>query len=122
MKKLFLLSAVLFFCPPAFSSPAPFRYTTPCFLETSTGEVLEDQCVVIETRNKGGFLNSRNIFSNKFQLSVKGRFKEDQGYVTWDSHNKFEYKWEYKVGRVPGSTQLHTYVMPGFLLRDVSWD
>ena len=45
----------------------------------------------------------------------------EKGFVTWDSHNKFEYKWEYKVGGVNG-TGAKTYVMPGFLVENVSWD
>ena len=41
--------------------------------------------------------------------------------MTWDSYNKFEYKWEYKIG---GQEALgaQTYVMPGFLLENVSWE
>ena len=41
--------------------------------------------------------------------------------MTWDSYNKFEYKWEYKVGGV-GDQGAHTYVMPGLLIQNVSWD
>ena len=41
--------------------------------------------------------------------------------MTWDSHNKFNYKWDYKIGGV-GGTGAHTYVMPGFLVENVSWD
>jgi hypothetical protein len=77
--------------------------------------------VVIETREKGGALRTRNIFSNRFSLSIKGRFDEEKGYMTWDSHNKYEYKWDYKVGGNDG-LGIWTYVMPGFLLQNVSWD
>ena len=123
MKKLLILVALLF------SSPAiaqekhtyrPFRYETACGIE-SKSEFLTDTCIVIETREKGGALRSRNIFSNKFALTIKGRYDDEKGYLTWDSHNKFEYKWDYKVG---GSEDLGvwTYVMPGFLVQNISWE
>ena len=69
----------------------------------------------------GRILRTRNIFSNRFGLTIKGRFDKEKGYMTWDSHNKYEYKWEYKVG---GNNDLGawTYVMPGFLVQNVSWD
>ena len=98
----------------------PFRYTTPCALETKT-EFMMDDCVVVETRETGGALRTRNIFSNRFKLTIKGRFDKEKGYMTWDSHNKYEYKWDYKVGSVDG-LGAYTYVMPGFLLQNVSWD
>ena len=41
--------------------------------------------------------------------------------MTWDTHNKYEYKWDYKVGGVDG-LGTWTYVMPSFLLQNVSWD
>ena len=94
----------------------PFVYETPCILETGL-QTYEDVCKVIETRETGGALRTRNIFSNKWKLTIKGRFDKTLGYMTWDSHNKREYKWEYKVG---GSGW--TYVMPGVLLENISWD
>ena len=110
----------LFVASPAFATPEqsyrPFTYETPCALEYNN-EFQVDTCKVIETREKGGALRTRNIFSNKFSLTIKGRFDKEKGYMTWDSHNKYEYKWDYKVG---GSGW--TYVMPGFLLQNVSWD
>ena len=114
----------LFVASPAFATPEqtyrPFRYETPCMLEQGLA-TYPDTCVVIETREKGGGLRTRNIFSNKHGLTIKGRFDKEKGYMTWDSHNKFEYKWEYKIGGVddPGAW---TYVMPGFLVQNVSWD
>ena len=124
MIKKFLILASLFIASPAFAQEAqtyrPFRYTTPCALETKT-EFMMDDCVVVETREKGGALRTRNIFSNRFKLTIKGRFDKEKGYMTWDSHNKYEYKWEYKVGSVD-SLGAYTYVMPGFLLQNVSWD
>jgi hypothetical protein len=93
-----------------------FTYETSCAVETPT-QFISDACKVVETREKGGALRTRNIFSNRFGLTIKGRFDKEKGYMTWDSHNKYEYKWEYKVG---GSGW--TYVMPGFLLQNVSWD
>jgi hypothetical protein len=122
MKKILILLALL--SSPAFAqetqSYRPFRYETKCGLETKT-EFFEDNCVVIETREKGGALRTRNIFSNRFSLTIKGRFDNEKGYMTWDSHNKYEYKWDYKVG---GNQELGvwTYVMPSFLVQNVSWD
>jgi hypothetical protein len=98
----------------------PFRYETPCALETKQ-EFEMDECTVIETRESNGALRTRNIYSNRFKLTIKGRFDKEKGYMTWDSHNKYEYKWEYKVGGVDG-LGTWTYVMPGILLQNVSWD
>jgi len=125
MKKLFALLLILTGAP-ALATPEqnafyrPFRYETACMLEQSI-QTYPDTCVVIETREKGGALRTRNIFSNKHGLTIKGRFDKEQGYMTWDSHNKFEYKWEYKVGGV-SDLGAWTYVMPGFLVQNVSWD
>lgn len=80
---------------------------------------MEDVCTVVETREKGGALKTRNFYSNKFVLTVKSSLT-DNGLINWDSHNQFQYKWEYKVGNVNGNTA--SYVMPGFLVQDVSWD
>lgn len=119
MKSILLLSSLLL-TSPVFAqvqqSYRPFRYETLCGLETQNN-FLEDTCAVIETRETGGALRTRNIFSNKFSLTIKGRFDKEKGYMTWDSHNKYEYKWDYK----PAGTGL-TYVMPGFLVQNVSWD
>ncbi len=124
MKSLFLIAS-LFLTSPALAteSTRPFRYETPCALETKE-EFLEDNCVVIETRETSGALRTRNIFSNRFSLTIKGRFDKEKGYMTWDSYNKYEYKWDYKVGGTGGADGLGawTYVMPGFLLQNVSWD
>ena len=129
MKKLILIASLLIGAP-VFAQEAPklaekhvyrpFRYETPCMMEAGLA-TYPDTCVVVETREKGGALRTRNIFSNKHGLTIKGRFDKEKGYMTWDSHNKYEYKWEYKIGGVadPGAW---TYVMPGFLLQNVSWD
>ena len=127
MKKLFLIASLLL-TAPAFAQAAPpkpkvhrpFVYETPCVLEAGL-QTYPDTCKVVETRETGGALRTRNIFSNKFGLTIKGRFDKENGYVTWDSHNKYEYKWEYKVGGNQESGAW-TYVMPGFLLQNVSWD
>lgn len=119
MKSILLLSSLLL-SSPVFAqvqqSYRPFRYETPCGLEAN-GSFLEDNCIIIETRESGGALRTRNIYSNRFGLTIKGRFDKEKGYMTWDSHNKYEYKWDYK----PAGTGL-TYVMPGFLVQNVSWD
>lgn len=117
MKKL--ISLLVLLPLPALAGPA-FKYQTNCYLENKS-EYFEDVCTVVETREKTGALKTRNIYSNKFQLTIKSRFDNEKGFVTWDSHNKFEYKWDYKLGTA-GTQNPHTYVMPGFLLENVSWD
>jgi hypothetical protein len=125
MKSLFVVVSLVLTAPAfAQTSPAPkapkvykpFVYETPCQLETG-GSIYEDLCKVIETREPGGALRTRNIFSNKWKLTIKGRFDKEKGYMTWDSHNNYEYKWEYKSAGTGW-----TYVMPGVLLENVSWD
>ncbi len=117
MKKLIVLAALLFSSPVfAQETYRPFRYETACGIESGE-QFFEDTCVVIETREKNGSLRTRNVFSNKFALTIKSRFDKEKGFMTWDSHNKYEYKWDYKLG----GTQW-TYIMPGFLLENVSWD
>lgn len=126
MKNLIFLAASVLIASPSFAQVAekkvyrPFTYQTPCALETPK-EFLLDDCKVIETRETGGALRTRNIFSNRFGLTIKGRFDKTKGYMTWDSHNKYEYKWEYKVGNVD-DLGAWSYVMPGFLVQNVSWD
>ena len=137
--KRFLILASLLLTAPAFAQtqttlpstktkPAvekkkeyrPFRYETPCALEYNN-EFQVDNCVVIETRETGGALRTRAIFSNRFKLTIKSYFDPVKGFMTYDSHNKFAYKWEYKVGGVDG-LGAWSYVMPGFLVQNVSWD
>jgi len=119
MKKLIFLAALLF-GTPSFAQEVktyrPFRYETPCMIEQGI-QTYPDVCKVVETRETGGALRTRNIFSNKHGLTIRGRFDKVKGYMTWDSHNKYEYKWDYK----PAGTGW-TYVMPGVLLENVSWD
>ena len=98
----------------------PFVYETPCALEAGL-QTYFDTCKVIETRETGGGLRTRNIFSNKFGLTIKSWFDKKEGFMTWDSHNKFAYKWEYKVAGT-GEQGSWSLVMPGFLLQNVSWD
>ena len=137
MKKFLILAAILL-SSPAFAQQSnvvstqtkpvvekkkeyrPFRYETPCALEYNN-EFQMDTCVVIETRETGGALRTRNIYSNRFRLTVKSWFDKEKGFMTWDSHNKFAYKFEYKVGGVDG-LGAWSYVMPGVLLQNVSWD
>jgi hypothetical protein len=111
------LTAVLLSGNPALANQ-PIRYTATCHLEAENGATYTDQCVVIETRTASGGLNTRNIFSDRLGLTVKGSFRDGLGYMTWDSHNKFEYKWEYKPGKITGSS----YVMPGVSVENLSWD
>lgn len=123
MKKLLILTSLLF-CSPSFAqtqkSYRPFTYESPCALEHKD-EFSMDTCKVVETREKNGALRTRNIYSNRFGLTIKSWFDKEKGFMTWDSHNKFEYKWEYKVGGVDGMGAW-TMVMPGVLVQNVSWD
>lgn len=119
MKKFLILAAAILSATPALANP-PFRYETPCALERE-GMFYMDSCTVIETRENNGALRTRNIFSNRFGLTIKSWFDKKQGFMTWDSHNKFSYKWEYKVGRVDG-VEAWSMVMPGIYLENVSWD
>lgn len=112
MNKLLLLLLLL----PAPALAAPFKYQTTCTLE-SKDVLTEDVCTVVEVREKGGALKSRNIYSNKFSLTVKMTYNKEKGFLTWDSFNKMEYPWEYKVDATKG-----TLVMPGLYLKEVSWD
>ena len=121
MKKLLLLAALLFPAPVSAQQSQPFRYETSCSLLNDIEEPMTDLCVVIETREKSGALRTRNIYSNRFGLTIKGRFDKEKGYMTWDSHNKFEYKWDYKIGPV-GQLGNWSETMPGFYLQNVSWD
>lgn len=126
MIKSILATALILTSAPAFAQEQktyrPFQYQTQCYLiNEQTITFTEDTCTVIETREKGGALRTRNIYSNRFQLTIKSWFDKEKGFMTWDSHNKFAYKWEYKVGGVNGPGA-KTYVMPGFLVENVSWD
>ena len=115
-----LLATLMFAqATPAIQPPKiykPFRYETTCQLETGSN-IYEDTCVVIETRETGGALRTRNVFSNKWKLTVKSWFDKKKGFMTWDNYNQREYKWEYKVGGNGWS-----YIMPGVLLENISWD
>ena len=128
MKSLLILASLVL-TAPAFAQTQevvkqkvyrPFTYESPCALEYND-EFQVDTCKVVETRETGGALRTRNIFSNRFRLTIKSRFDKEKGFVTWDSHNKFEYKFDYKVGGVDG-LGAWSYVMPGFLVQNVSWD
>lgn len=127
MMKSLLLAATLLFASPSLAQTVtkqkeyrPFRYETSCALQ-SNENFMTDLCVVIETRETGGALRTRNIFSNRFGLTIKSWFDKEKGFMTWDSHNKFAYKWEYKIGGV-GELGAWSNVMPGFYVQNVSWD
>jgi len=97
-----------------------FTYETPCALNVSL-QTQFDTCKVVETRETGGALRTRNIYSNRFGLTIKSWFDKEKGFMTWDSHNKFAYKWQYRVSGV-ADQGAWSMVMPGFLLQNVSWD
>jgi hypothetical protein len=120
MKKLLILAAIILSASPALASYRTYKYKTDCYLDAQT-EYQHDNCTVVETREKNGALRTRNIFSNRFGLTIKSWFDESKGFMTWDSYNKFEYKWEYKAGDINGQRG-YSYVMPGFLVHDISWD
>jgi hypothetical protein len=121
MKKLLALAALLI-ATPAFANP-PFKYKTPCFMEVGEDVVIEDVCTVVETRSPNGFLKSRNIYSNKWMLTIKVRWDEEKKkYVQWDSHNQFNYDWTLKTGNIPNSKDVYTYLMPGVLVESVSYN
>lgn len=100
------------------ATPQPFKFRANCYVEASS-QLIPVDCTVVETRESTGALRTRNIYSNRLGLTIKSRFDPVKGFVTWDSFNKFEYKWEYKV-RGDGSG--FTYVMPNFLIESISWD
>ena len=119
MKKLLAVAAVVFASAPAFAFTT-HQYKADCYIETPT-HFIPDVCTVIDTReDNNGALRTRNIFSNRFGLTVKSWF-DKRGFMTWDSHNKFEYSWQYKTGEIDG-VRGYSYVMPGVLVKDVSWD
>jgi hypothetical protein len=127
MKKLLLIATLLLSSPVlAQTAPTkpkvyrPFVYETPCALDVGL-QAQFDTCKVVETRETGGALRTRNIYSNRFGLTIKSWFDKEKGFMTWDSHNKFAYKWEYKVSGVDDQGAW-SMVMPGFLLQNVSWD
>jgi hypothetical protein len=129
--KRFLILASLILTTPAFAQTTtptpvkpkvyrPFVYETACALDSGM-QTQFDTCKVVETRETGGALRTRNIYSNRFGLTIKSWFDKKQGFMTWDSHNKFAYKWEYKVAGT-GEQGAWSLVMPGVLLQNVSWD
>ena len=112
MKKLIPL--LLLLPLPAFAGPV-FKYQTSCYLENK-GMYLQDTCTVVETREKGGQLKTRNVYSNRFGLTIKLRWNGQQ-FVTWDSHNKYDYSYPYQVVEGRGSM-----IMPGVIIEQISWD
>ena len=68
----------------------PFVYETACALDSNL-QTQFDTCKVVETRETGGALRTRNIYSNRFGLTIKSWFDKEKGFMTWDSHNKFAY-------------------------------
>ena len=89
MKKLIVLAALLF-SSPAFAQTAStvakpkvyraFVYETNCILEYGI-QTYDDICKVIETRETGGALRTRNIFSNKFPYWTSGIIKDSSSPV-----------------------------------------
>jgi hypothetical protein len=122
MKKItFAFIALISAASPAFAEP--FRYETKCYLDLPNSvQQVDEKCVVIETRESGGSLKTRNIFSNAFGLTIKMRWN-GQKYVTWDSYNKFEYSYPYKPNsNIQENGIVATYVLPGFSVMNISWD
>lgn len=92
-------------------------YKAKCFLELPE-ETLSDECSIIDVRDEGGYLKTRNIFSNRFSLTVKSRFDPVKGFVTWDSFSKREYNGVYHESKLKGLY----YVMPAFLVQGLPLD
>lgn len=100
---------------------SPYRYAAACFRQVGSAYE-EDTCTVIETRDVDGGLRTRNIFSNRFGLTIKNRW-DGRRFVTWDSFNQFEYPWVYKVNtEIERDGVTGTLVMPGITVVNVSWD
>lgn len=124
MKKIAVaLFAVLSAATPALANP--FRYETTCYwkIEDAVYKV-DEKCVVIETREKGGALKTRNIFSNKFPMTIKMWWdsKANKFFQT-DSHNKFVYHWEYKASPdLQKDGIAATEVLPSVFVHNISWD
>jgi hypothetical protein len=100
------------------ATPQPFKFRANCYVEVPSRLIPVD-CTVVETRESTGALRTRNVYSNSLGLTIKSRFDPVKGFVTWDSVNKFEYKWEYRV-RDDGTG--FTYIKPGFLIENIPWD
>lgn len=122
MKKIAVaLFAVLSTAAPALANP--FRYETTCYQEIENAIYkVDENCVVIETREKGGALKTRNIFSNRLGLTIKMRWNGEK-FIQTDSYNKFEYHWVYKPNENIQKDGINaTYVMPGISVLGISWD
>jgi hypothetical protein len=96
------------------------NYKTRCFRETPNAHT-EDLCTVIDTRDPGGALQTRGIFSNRFSLSIKSRFDPVRGFLTWDSVSGREYRWNYQTEYGKSGAVL-SRVIPGFLVEGIPWD
>lgn len=98
MKSLLVLASLVI-ASPVFSQTVitveesydTFTYETPCGLDSASQSQL-DTCKVVETREPSGALRTRNIYGNRHSLTIKSWFDREKGFMTWDSHNKFEYK------------------------------
>lgn len=114
---LTLFTMCLVAAPHGAMASAAETYKAKCFLELPE-QTLSDECTVVDTRDEGGYLKTRNIFSNKFTLTVKSRFDLVKGFVTWDSFNDREYNGIYHESKLKGLY----YVMPAFLVQGLPLD
>jgi hypothetical protein len=73
--------------------------------------------VVIDTRTRDGFLNTRNIFNDEYGYTFKSYFREGKGFVSWDSVTQGEYKFPYRAVR-----DFTSQVSPHLVIMNVSWD
>ena len=122
MKKIAVaLFAVLSAASPALANP--FRYTTTCYWEVENAIYkIDEECVVIETREKGGALKTRNIFSNKFPMTIK-MWWDGKQFVQTDSFNKFQYNWTYRPNpNIQKDGITATEVLPNVSVLGISWD
>lgn len=112
MFKALLASMVAVFLPSVANATPIYRYVEPCWVfEQPT------MCVVIDTRTSDGFLNTRNIFNDKYSYTFRSYWREGKGFVSWDSVSREEYKFPYQAVR-----ELVSQVSPHLAIMNVSWD
>jgi hypothetical protein len=111
MLKATLLATITLLSPMA-AQANPYRYTEECWVMGKPST-----CVVIDTRTKDGFLNTRNIFNNEYSYTMKQYWREGAGFVTWDSQSNRAYKYPYEA-----VADYTSRVSPHLIIKNVSWD
>lgn len=107
------LIALLLLAPaPALATVPVEKYQEACWVNERPSV-----CTVVDTRTPDGFINTRNIYNNEYSYTFKQRWVEGQGFVTWDSVTKREYKYQYQPVR-----DYTSRVSPHLVIMNVSWD